>query len=526
MDVDPVEAPTGAAERRLEGLRRERSGGLGLRWQVLAVLSVVALVTIMLIGLVVLKLNERDLVRQKADSGVAVAAVLAQTIGASLEVDSPLSSPVNRARVAQAATMSASLTGISQVVVVDVDMATIAAVPEEAGQSPDLSPGVEHAMVIGERSPWWTINASPQGRELLVLTPLGDRTGRIVGAVGVRMPLDEVDARIAASQRTMLLYIAVDALALLLVGYFLLTRLIVRPIEAIARATRRLARGDFGSTLSLRPNNEIGLLADDFNAMVRQLQSHRQRLESQVEALRRANEELAEAQRSLIRSEKLATVGRLAAGVAHEIGNPLSAVIGYVELIQDGDLDPETCRDLMARIDNELHRIDGTLRDLLDTSRAELQTQTLLGVQPLLASAIRLVEAQPRFRGIAIDAHLDPDLPAVEATEGRMQQVLVNLLLNAADAMGGQGQIHLRALSAGAEVLIEVEDTGPGISPEALPHLFEPFFTTKGPGEGTGLGLAICQSIVAGFGGRLEVRSPPGQGATFTIALPAAPARP
>ncbi len=516
------------AEAQLQSMRDQRRRGPGLRLQLLLSLATILMVTVVLISAVVLKLGEGNLIRQKVDSGVMAATLISQSVRAGLDPNAPLWSPSNLDHARRVAALGAQHPEVTKVTLLDASMTPVVTAPRLTRPQALTQPQQESEAIAQQvfeqgRPQWFIVSGGPgQGRTLRVWTALMDASDRRQGVLGLELPMWEVDDRIAASKRLMLLYLLLDAAALLALGYLLLTRLIVRPIDAIGQATWRVARGDYSPSLRVRSSNEIGRLAEDFNAMTGQLQRHRDALEERIEALSKANQELAQAQQSLMRSEKLATVGRLAAGVAHEIGNPLSAVLGYVELLEDGGIGPEEDADLLRRVDKELHRIDGIVRGLLDYSRAEAQGRALCSLTDLIESSVQLVEAQPRFRGIDLQRHIAPSLGLVEINEGRMQQVVVNLLLNAADAMGGAGTIHITARAIGTEHLeLEVRDTGPGIAPDAIDHLFEPFFTTKPPGEGTGLGLAICHSIVESFEGRLEASNAPEGGAAFAIVLPA-----
>lgn len=563
------------ATRQLEALRRGRRYGPGLRVQMLVALALILLAMILFVGLIVLGVNRGSLERQKVRHVVAQGELLAQATSTVLDLEEPLDAPKNRTQLRRLLQASAGRAGVSQVVVMDAGPRLVAAVPPDIGT--DLGPGAVVVAALMEQSPQWRILSDGRGgREVVAWAPLARRGGEAVGVVGLRASLRDVDALIQRNEQLILLNLVLQGLVQLAVGYVLMTRLVVRPLQTVGAATHRVAQGDYqAGQVEVQASNELGRLADDFNAMVRQLQAQRLQTEEQLEQLQEANEELAQAQQSLIRSEKLATVGTLAAGVAHEVGNPLAAVLGYVELLRDGGLDPDDARDLLKRTEQELARIDRTIRELLDYARVKQAQQALQPLGPSVESAVQLVRGQPRLRGVEIECALPPDLPWVWIDEGRLQQVLVNLLLNAADAMaeapkrritlsahtelmptrptrrptgsqagasldaeGRPGRLSTSELGgAGSEgsqarparrptgeaerafVVLQIQDTGPGIAPEVLPKIFEPFFTTKGPGKGTGLGLAISQSIMASFGGELSVRSQVGQGATFALRL-------
>ena len=245
------------------------------------------------------------------------------------------------------------------------------------------------------------------------------------------------------------------------------------------------------------------------------------RLRAQVLRLERLNAELGAAREELLRAERLATLGRLAAGVAHEIGNPLGALLGFVEIAKG---DPTQAASILPALEEAGLRIHRTLQDLMDFARPA--TLELAAVQLPLAieAAARLVGAHPRWRSMRLSIDIDPSVSAVLASEHQLVQLLTNLFLNAADACEGQGAILLRGRWRDGNVELEVSDDGPGLPVGLEPQLFEPFFTTKGRGAGTGLGLAICRQIMEQFGGgiRAERGSP---GAVFRLSFrPASPA--
>src|SRR6266568_2751360 len=277
------------------------------------------------------------------------------------------------------------------------------------------------------------------------------------------------------------------ALAVLAVALVLLHRGVARPVERLLAAAVRLGRGERGEAetlplLGVPGGFDLSRAAIAFERLALAFGDERERLAAKVRELTAANAALAEARASLLRSEKLATVGRLASGLAHEVGNPLGAVSGYVELAR-------------ARLPPEPHP------DLVDA----------------LDGALRLARVQPRFRRVEVTLDLPAGLPPVQADEHHLAQVLLNLLLNAGDAMGGEGHVAIAARAASGGVVFTVRDSGPGIAPGDLARIFDPFFTTKEPGEGTGLGLALSHRIMESFGGEIAARDAPGGGACFEL---------
>lgn len=309
-------------------------------------------------------------------------------------------------------------------------------------------------------------------------------------------------------------------------GAALLYRSVARPVDRILEAAARLGARE-GDLPILQPADEVsghGLprAAVAFERIAAALSEERGRLAAKVAELQQSHRALAEARESLTRSEKLATVGQLAAGVAHEVGNPLGAIGGYAALAR-GRLaaaggDPEVI-DWIERIEAEVRRIDRIVRELLDFARPSGVAPGPVDVGAAVEGALRLARVQRRFQGVDVAVDLPAGLPPVRGEEGRLAQLFLNLLLNAGDAMGGSGRVWIRASAEAGAVRVAVADSGPGIPAADLGRVFDPFFTTKPPGEGTGLGLAVCHGIAESFGGEISVGNGGAGGAVFTLRL-------
>jgi len=231
-----------------------------------------------------------------------------------------------------------------------------------------------------------------------------------------------------------------------------------------------------------------------------------------------------EAQERFAQAEKLAAIGTLAAGVMHEINNPLATIAACAESLELSIEDqPPPLRDGLRLIQSEVARCKGITDSLLDFSRPKATDMTLVDVNAAIERTLFVLRHHSRFKKLSVDTHLDPSLGAVVlANEEQLVQVFMALLINAMDAMREQGTIELRTRWSDdrRSVVAEVVDHGEGIRRADLPKIFEPFYTTKPPGRGTGLGLSICYAIVAEHGGRIEVDSTPGEGSVFRIVLP------
>jgi len=355
-----------------------------------------------------------------------------------------------------------------------------------------------------------------------------------VGAVRVAVPIGRplVGPLTRGSLPVLLISVLVGGCVVGLFGYFLFRRRILRPVEELARGTRKVGRGEFATRLPSGATNEIGEVTAAFNEMASSLESYKAKNEAQFAELEAINADLSQAQEDLIFAEKMATVGRLAAGVAHEVGNPLASVIGFVDLLQR-DPDGEMARDLMPRIKAELDRINGIIRDLLNFSRPTgttgfdipvLEPSPAVSLPHVVDAVLQLVRLQPRFGQVEVAVDLPESFPDVQVPADRLQQVMLNLFVNAAEAMGGHGMIHVRRVPSAAEgfVTLEIEDDGPGIDPRAGSNIYEPFFTTKDIGDGTGLGLAVSLRLVEKMGGSLRHLRDRDNGATFHLSLPKA----
>jgi signal transduction histidine kinase len=265
--------------------------------------------------------------------------------------------------------------------------------------------------------------------------------------------------------------------------------------------------------------------------MTANLTAEEAKLQQKVSELERAKADIERAQQELVRSERLASVGRLAAGLAHEIGNPITAVLGLLELVREGGLEPDEQRDFLDRIRRETERVNRVLRELLDFARpavrdgqpAEPDAESRASVPLVVEQVLALLRPQKGFAELELVTELPAELPEVAMHPARLQQVLLNLILNAADAAPSEGgRIAIDAESAPGTVRLGIEDNGGGVDPSVRERLFEPFVTTKEVGKGTGLGLAVCRGLLVAAGGSIELRDG-AAGARFVLELPAAP---
>lgn len=362
---------------------------------------------------------------------------------------------------------------------------------------------------------------TPRGNRLLVTLPTGDVS------VAVLLSTDLTFSPASSVVRLVALYMAIVALALVFLTHVVTTRIIVRPIQELSRAASRVAGGTSRS-LEAPPSGaaELDELGESLRTMTHRLRADGETLRAKVAELETLTKELAEAQESVVRTERLASVGRLAAGVAHEIGNPIAAILGLEDILLVDDLPKDEARDLIQRMKTETERIHRILRDLLDFARPGAVATKEVGAADVHAVASRvrsLVAPQRSARDVAIELALEA-IPEVSIAEHRLEQILLNLVLNAVEAARGvDGKVWIRARRDGENVIIDVDDNGTGISEEVRERLFEPFVTTKEVGHGTGLGLAVCRGLLAEVGGTIIGENRPEGGARFRITLSVVP---
>jgi two-component system NtrC family sensor kinase len=361
---------------------------------------------------------------------------------------------------------------------------------------------------------------------------------QILGVLDTNLSLAKADIQLAESSRRMIAYTGCALLLIALLSWFFIWQVVGHPVKALERGTHRLAAGDLGYQIDVHSNDEIGELAHSFNVMSRQLQAEHnenvawthtleQRVEHKTSELKRAHEHA-------LHTEKMASIGKMAAVLAHEINNPLSGILTYAKLVRKWTDRQEMPRDDGGRarrqeigdsldlIASESRRCGDLVKNLLTFSRTTPINLQPANLNQVVDRSLRLVQHQLDLAGIQVQPQLDPDLPPVVCDAAQIEQVILALVMNALDAMpqGGNLWIVTSFSHEPDHVRIVVRDDGSGIPPEILPRIFEPFLTTKETGRGVGLGLAISHSILERHHGSIAVESDVGRGTTFTVTLP------
>src|ERR1700757_1439557 len=356
---------------------------------------------------------------------------------------------------------------------------------------------------------------------------------QILGVLDTNLSLAKADVQLAESSRRMIVYTGCALLLIAVLSWFFVWEVVGRPVKALERGTERLSAGDLGFQIDVRSQDEIGELAHSFNAMSSQLMTEHnenvawtrtleQRVDQKTRELKRAHEHA-------LHTEKMASIGKMAAVLAHEINNPLSGILTYAKLLhkwidsEDGGKNHH--RDICDSLDliaSESRRCGDLVKNLLTFSRTTPINLQPTNLNQVIDRALRLIQHQLDLGAIQVQPEFDPKLPLVICDGAQIEQVLLALMMNALDAMpqGGNLWVTTKLSREDNVVRIVVRDDGCGIPPEILSRLFEPFLTTKETGRGVGLGLAISRSILERHNGSIEVRSELGRGTTFTVTLP------
>jgi two-component system NtrC family sensor kinase len=340
--------------------------------------------------------------------------------------------------------------------------------------------------------------------------PIRDLSDKVIGILYVGI-LEEKYTDLRQSAVLTFLLISLGGILASIGVSYVISRNITVPVKKLATASKELANGNLEIKVEKTSDDELGELADSFNTM--------------AFALRERDERLKEfTRKKFMESERLALVGQLAANVAHELNNPLQGIVTYSHLLLEKDICDQPTTQNIQKIVTQANRCRDIIRGLLDFSRQRKPDKTLSDINSIITEGISLVENQALFQNVQISMNLDQNLPKVVIDPSQIVRVFINLIVNAAEAMDGNGKLTITSLTDAHKGCIEVDvaDTGSGIPAENYDKIFDPFFTTKETGHGVGLGLAISYGIIKEHKGSISVESKVGKGTTFTVRLPIA----
>lgn len=396
----------------------------------------------------------------------------------------------------------------------------------------------QKAIIAGEKKiqfygTSWSIFWNQKAR-MILSAPLM-KNGASVGGISIVIPLDRIHHTLKRSQRFLFLYILINFAILTVVGIYRVSKLYLQPLARLAKRAADYKEDDDLIFSVRKEDNELNSLSTALNNMLKRISADKEKLKSTVLSLERANLELKQAQRDIFRAEKLASVGRLSAGIAHEIGNPIGIVIGYLELLRRPDITEDERDEYIQRTEDEIERINNIIRKLLEISRPSNSDRTAVSVHYIIQDTADVLHVQPLMSNIELSLDLAAEDDTVLADPNQLRQVFLNLIINAADAISGDEKVSGGKLKISTtiekngnhdsqatsdQLQIMFADNGPGITEENLSNIFDPFFTTKDPGRGTGLGLSVSFMIVESLGGKITGGSELGKGTTMVISLP------
>jgi signal transduction histidine kinase len=373
-----------------------------------------------------------------------------------------------------------------------------------------------------------------QHRSVILTYPVKAK-GKIIAAGGMESSLSPIYRDFRRIQKIAFILVVISSFFFALIGNRLLSRIYFRPLKRLAKRAETYQDEDALFFSVRKEDNEFAVLSTALNKMLHRIAEDKGVLKETIGSLKTTNLELQKAQNDVIRAEKLATVGRLTSGIAHEIGNPIGIVLGYLDLLKQTDLTSEERADFITRSEKEITRINDIIRQLLDMSRSSVVESKPVSLHQLLNDLISVFNYQPAANNILFESNLEASDDMVVADPDRLRQVFLNILLNAVDAVNThasrQARIHMNTeclTRTGDKAATEdchfikatIQDNGPGIRADHLEHIFDPFFTTKPPGKGTGLGLSVAFMIIEKLGGHITVSSDADTGTRFFITLP------
>jgi len=336
--------------------------------------------------------------------------------------------------------------------------------------------------------------------------PIPDINGNIIGSLAVGVPEAPYKQPGKILMVFILLMLFSTALSAFLLTFFYIKRML-RPIDSIVLMCRKLMMGDLHARCMIRPSGEMGVLCSSIDQMADSFQKYEENLQK-------------ETQLQIGQSEKLAAIGRLAAGIAHEINNPLTSILTFAHLIkQEKTNNPEDIRDINVIID-ETNRVRKIVRELLDFARQSPANDEILDINQILRKLVIIIGKQKEFRSIRFIENYEDKLPPLNADKNQIQQVFLNLLLNSAESIAQEGTINISTQYVNDSCIVSIMDTGCGIKSDELGRIFDPFFTSKPVGKGTGLGLSVSYGIIKKYGGDIQCKSKVGEGSTFSVTLP------
>ncbi len=506
----------------------------GLRTKIALNIAILFFVAMLLINVVAMMTAKRDIIRKEASRGHFLVSTLTADLLEILNMGTDSTHQTSRAQVFGLLAES----GVAGALVLGKNNERVAFGKSSQALQGELIKRCGNAMQSKKRETHffgttWGIFWKQQ-RDLIVSSPLM-QNGRVVAGVSIVLPLEGIYQTLRRSQKMMFVYLFLNTIILTFIGIYRLSKVYFLPLARLARRAEDYHEDDEMLFAVRKEDNELHKLSGALNSMLRRISADKEKLRSTVNSLEIANLELKKAQEEIIRAEKLASVGRLSAGIAHEIGNPIGIVMGYLELLKQKDTSDSEKKEYIQRTEDEIERINTIIRQLLEISRPSNAGLKVVAVHDLIDDIAQVLNVQPLMANIELECCLEARNDKVLADANQLRQVFLNLIINAADAVSSTGKsvngklvikseqvTERQQKSAEQQHLLKIDfiDNGPGIPEDDIGNIFDPFYTTKEPGKGTGLGLSVSFMIVQGLGGKMTVHSNKDEGTSLTILLP------
>ena len=509
----------------------------GLRTKITIHLALLLLLGMFLTDFVLVRMTQRDMIRAEMSRGTIFISAVEKELTAFLVSENPSSRTMDVDHLNRMLTGA----GFSCAMVMGKVRKTAHTIGFGCEMKDKLEEVVRKTLVSGKRTTkfqgttWGVFWKQP--RYLILSVPF-IRNGAVLASAGVILPLDGIYASVRQTQYILVIYLLVNTIILTLVGLYQLSVSTIRPLNRLAKRASEYSEEDERFFLYEKEGSEYNKLSKALNSMLKSISEDKRKLRQTVLYLEKANLDLKQAQKDIIRAEKLASVGRLSSGIAHEIGNPIGIIIGYLELIKKDDIPEDERKEYIERAENEVNRVNRIIRQLLDLSRRSKEGLESVSVHDIIKDVIDVLKVQPGMSDIAFQLNLTSEKNTVMADPHQLRQVFLNLVMNAADAIFSNDEMVKGKLEISSEeipgkahgegthsskIKIMFIDNGPGIPADIIKDIFDPFYTTKEPGKGTGLGLSVSFMIIDGIGGEIKAESKEGRGTTMTIYLPLVP---
>jgi len=506
----------------------------GLKTKIAINIAILFFIAMLLINVVTVMTAKRDIIRKEASKGFFILSTLQEDLLMSLHFEQASGANKSRAEVSRLFTEA----GISSALVRGKNNEMIHFGTSAEPLQNELMKRSGQAMQSRKQAKnfvgttWGVFWKQPS--DLILSTPLL-QNGHALAGVSIVLPLKQIYKTLRRSQKILFIFLFINTVILTFIGLYRLSKVYFQPLARLARRAEDYQEDDEMLFSVRKEDNELHKLSGALNSMLRRISADKETLRSTVNSLELANLELTKAQAEIIRAEKLASVGRLSAGIAHEIGNPIGIVMGYLELLKQKDIPDTERNEYIHRTEEEIERINTIIRQLLEISRPSNAGLKVVAVHDLIDNIAQVLNVQPLMSNIELECRLDAQNDRVLADSNQLRQVFLNLIINAADAVSSESKATKGKLTIQSILVDEKRkppedtrsflnimfiDNGPGIPEENIGNIFDPFYTTKDPGKGTGLGLSVSFMIVEGFGGKMTVSSEIGEGTTLTLLLP------